>query len=444
MYLFILKISTLNSFTKLAIFSSVILLFACNATKVSMKSVSQKLKKSPVFTHNHIGFSLYDISENKTLLEHNADRYFIPASNTKLFTFYASLKILGDSIPAFHYQISEDSLILWGTGDPSFLNPDLPKSKAYDFLKNSSQKIYFSNDNFSGSFFGNGWSWDDYNDYYSAEISSFPIHGNIVRFTGNKENSLKITPNFFTEKTYNWSKLNIFSVQRDLATNLFSYPAGKEIKTDYQQDVPYKTGVEVTTALLTDTLKKEVTLINKPLGKTAKIFYSLPSDTLYKRMLHVSDNMIAEQLILLNSNALSGILNTEIGIDSVIKKYLSDLPDAPKWVDGSGLSRQNLFTPRSIVALLKKIYEIVPEERLFKLLPAAGQSGTLKTLLKTEKPFIFAKSGSLNNNYCLSGFLVTKKGKTLIFSVMNNNFVNSTSNIRKEVIKILQEIYDNN
>ena len=409
-----------------------------------MKSVYRKLNESPVFVHNHTGFSLYDIFEKKTLLEHNADRYFIPASNTKLFTFYASLKLLGDSIPAFHYQISGDSLILWGTGDPSFLNPDLPKSKAFDFLKNRPEKLYFSNDNFTGSFFGNGWSWDDYNDYYAAEISSFPIHGNIVRFTGNKENILKVTPNFFSEKTYNWSKSATFSVQRDLGANLFSYPAGKVIYPNYEQNVPFKTGVEVITALLTDTLKKEVILINKPLEKTAKIFYSLPADSLYKRMLHVSDNMIAEQLMLLNSNALSIDLNTAISIDSVKKKYLFDLPDSPKWVDGSGLSRQNLFTPRSIVALLNKIYEIVPEERLFKLLPVAGKSGTLKNLMKTDDPFIFAKSGSLNNNYCLSGFLTTKKGKTLIFSVMNNNFVNSTSDVRKEVVKILQEIHDNN
>jgi serine-type D-Ala-D-Ala carboxypeptidase/endopeptidase (penicillin-binding protein 4) len=409
-----------------------------------MKSVSRKLNESPVFAHNHTGFSLYDLSENKSLLEHNANRYFIPASNTKLFTYYASLKTLSDSIPAFHYQISGDSLILWGTGDPSFLNPDLPKSKALDFLKNRSEKIYFSNDNFTGSFFGDGWSWDDYNDYYASEISGFPIHGNIVRFTGNKENTLTVNPNFFSEKTYNWSKSNTFSVQRDMGANLFSYPAGKEIKANYEQDVPFKTGAEVTTALLADVLKKDVVLINKSLEKSAKVFYSLPADTLYRRMLHVSDNMIAEQLMVLNANVLANELNVTVGINKAKEKYLSDLPDAPKWVDGSGLSRQNLFTPRSIITLLQKIHEIVPEERLFKILPAAGQSGTLKNLMKTDKPFIFAKSGSLNNNYCLSGFLVTKKGKTLIFSMMNNNFMESTSNIRKEVISILSQIHEEN
>ncbi len=409
-----------------------------------MKSVSRRLNESPVFANNHTGFSLYDISEKKTLLERNANRYFIPASNTKLFTYYASLKTLGDSIPAFHYQISGDSLILWGTGDPSFLNPDLPKSKVFDFLKNRSEKIYFSNDNFTGSFFGDGWSWDDYNDYYAAEISGFPIHGNVVRFTGNNENGLNISPNFFTEKTYNWSKSNTFSVQRDMGANLFSYPAGKEIKANYKQDVPFKTGVEVTTALLTDLLKKEVVIINKSLEKSSKIFYSLPADTLYKRMLHVSDNMIAEQLMVLNANVLANELNVTVGINKSKEKYLSDLPDAPKWVDGSGLSRQNLFTPRAIVALLQKIHDIVPEERLFKILPAAGQSGTLKNLMKTDKPFIFAKSGSLNNNYCLSGFLVTKKGKTLIFSTMNNNFMKPTSEIRKEIIGILTQIHEEN
>ena len=434
----------MNHISRILIFSSVILFFACNATKVSMKSVSRRLKESEVFKNNHIGFALYDISEKKMLLQHNAERYFIPASNTKLFTFYASLKTLGDSIPAFHYQISSDSLILWGTGDPSFLNPDLPKSKAFDFLKNRPEKIYFSNDNFTGTFLGDGWSWDDYNDYYAAEISAFPIHGNIVRFTGNKENTLDIEPKFFADKTYNWSKSANFQVQRDMGANLFSYPAGKTIKPTYSQDVPFKTGIEVITALLYDTLKKEVTIINKPLEKSAKTFYSLPSDSLYFRMLQESDNMIAEHLMLECADMLTGELNVTSGIAKAKEKFMADLPDVPRWVDGSGLSRFNLFTPRTMIALLEKIHDIVPETRLFKLLPAAGKSGTIKSLVTTDKPYIFAKSGSLSNNYCLSGFILTRKGKTLIFSMMNNNFLKSTTEIRKEVGSILTEIYEKN
>lgn len=425
-------------------FLIVVISFSCSTSKVRIKSTARLIQQSAVFSQNQTGVVFYDIIEQKTVFEQVANRFFMPASNTKLFTFYASLKTLGDSIPAFHYQVAGDSLIIWGTGDPSFLHPDLAKSKVYDFLKSRPEKIYFSNDNFTGSFFGQGWAWDDYNDDYAAEISGFPIHGNIVRFKANEQNTLNVSPKFFENKVYDWSNTNSFSIQRDLGANLFSHPSLQKMKPTFEQDVPFKTGLDINVALLSDTLKKEVTLINKALDKSAKTFYSLPADSLYKRMLHVSDNMIAEHLMVLNADALVGELNVSKGIDAVKKKFMTDLPDASRWVDGSGLSRYNLFTPRSIVKLLQNIYLIVPQERLFQLLPAAGKSGTLKSLSSTEKPFIFAKSGSFSNNYNLSGYLVTKKGKVLIFSIMNNSFMKPMSEIRKEVSKILTEVHEKN
>ncbi|OYY04649.1 MAG: hypothetical protein B7Y76_02200 [Sphingobacteriia bacterium 35-40-5] len=170
----------------------------------------------------------------------------------------------------------------------------------------------------------------------------------------------------------------------------------------------------------------------------------MSADTLYKKMLLPSDNFIAEQ-ILLNIAASRGMeMNTVVVIDYVKKNFLADLPDKAVWVDGSGLSRQNLFTPRSMVRLCEKIYdELGDQDRLFDLLPQGGKTGTLKNLFKADKPYVFAKTGSLSNNHNLSGYLITASGKKLIFSFMNNNFTRPTAEIRSEMEKLITQIYKN-
>jgi D-alanyl-D-alanine carboxypeptidase/D-alanyl-D-alanine-endopeptidase (penicillin-binding protein 4) len=161
-------------------------------------------------------------------------------------------------------------------------------------------------------------------------------------------------------------------------------------------------------------------------------------------MLLPSDNFIAEQF-LLNIAATNGLeMNTPVVIDQIIKNLLQDLPDKPLWVDGSGLSRQDLFTPRSIVRLCEKIYEAVGnEKRLFNMLPNGGKTGTLRNLYKSKEPFVFAKTGSLSNNHNQSGFVVTRNGKRLIYSFMNNNFVRPTADVRNEMERIITYIHQN-
>jgi D-alanyl-D-alanine carboxypeptidase/D-alanyl-D-alanine-endopeptidase (penicillin-binding protein 4) len=159
-------------------------------------------------------------------------------------------------------------------------------------------------------------------------------------------------------------------------------------------------------------------------------------------MMQDSDNFIAEQLLLMCANVLSDSLKPEIAIDYMKKNHLADLPDEPVWVDGSGLSRYNLFTPRSIVRLWEMISQEVPRERLFPLLATGGVNGTIRRWYQKEQPYIFGKTGSLSNNHCLSGFLVTRKGKVLIFSFMNSNFTASGNAIRRNMQSILENIYE--
>ncbi len=197
--------------------------------------------------------------------------------------------------------------------------------------------------------------------------------------------------------------------------------------------------------LLADTLQKPVGILKiktEDLSET-KTIYSITSDSLYKQMLQQSDNFLAEQTLLMVAGKISDSLKTDIAISHILKEHLQDLPDKPNWVDGSGLSRYNLVTPRSMVFLLEKIAEIVPSHRLFSLLPAGGRTGTIKDSYLAKEPYIFAKTGTLRNNHALSGFLKTKSGKVLIFSFMNNNYPNSSAEIKKQMEIILKGIREN-
>ena len=417
------------------------------AKNIPPRKILKMFRNSEVLKQQFTGFALYDLEKRKMLVELNSDKYFTPASNTKLFTFYAGLKLLKDSIAGLHYVERGDSLIFWGTADPSFLNRELREQRVLKNLSSSKKKLYWSNGLYNGDFYGMGWSYDDYNDYYQPEISEFPIYGNVVFFS-KKNNALSTYPEIvnggqITLQTEKTSSSTRFRIRRNLFNNEFYIP-NIAIPSNFNQTVPFKVSEQVVSELLKQSFPNfsGITSQKKPLD--AKTWYSVPSDTLFRAMLLPSDNFIAEH-ILLNIAATKGIeMNTSLVIDHVTKNYLSDLPDKALWVDGSGLSRQNLFTPRTMVKLCEKIYdEVSDEERLFDLLPQGGKTGTLKNLYKSDKPYVFAKTGSLSNNHNQSGYLLSRKGKKYIFSFMNNNFTEPTAVIRAEMEKIINTINQN-
>ncbi len=388
------------------------------------------------------GFVLFDLEKNKTVYEFNGAKYFTPASNTKIFTFFTALKILGDSVPALEYVQRNDSLIFWGTGDPSFLYRHVHyDSGVFHFLKSSESDLYFSDANFHTTHFGSGWAWDDYSSGYSPQRSPFPLYGNIVSVVADQQ-LLKISPRLFKESFIYGEQKKTTEIIRELDENLFVFHPGKEFAKVKEIDVPIKLDAFTFYSLLSDTLKKPVSAVRMPLPSNTNILFSIHLDSLYSVMMQDSDNFIAEQLLLMCSNVLSDSLKPEIAIDFVTKNYLGDLPDKMVWVDGSGLSRYNLFTPRSIVKVWEKIFHLVPRDRLFPLLATGGVNGTIRKWYQAEQPFVFGKTGSLSNNHCLSGFLVTKTGKVLIFAFMNSNYTATTSDIRRNMQTILYNIYE--
>jgi serine-type D-Ala-D-Ala carboxypeptidase/endopeptidase (penicillin-binding protein 4) len=435
-------------------FLSVIVFLLLSAIKINAQAqhiraskIRKLVKKSEVMKDHFTGFMLYDLEKRKVVTEQLSHHYFTPASNTKLFTFYAGLKLIKDSIPALQYVAQGDSLIFWATGDPVFMHPDFKEQRVIDQLRKSRKNLLWAKDRYIGDFYGTGWSYDDYNEYYQPEISELPVYGNVIRVQAS-QGMLVSTPAFNKAGIFKLISDTVsapgFSIRREFSTNIFHQPS-RGFTAKYRQEIPFKTDEWVIDTLLKTVLPNYRGMISMKKPLDTKTIYSVPRDTIFKHMLLPSDNFIAEQLLLVYAAENNLPMSTPAVIDYIVQNHLSDLPDKPQWVDGSGLSRQNLFTPADMVKLCEKIYdEIKSEDLLFSLLPQGGRTGTLRNYFKSEEPFIFAKTGSLSNNHNLSGYLKTKSGKTLIFSFMNNNYIRPTGEIRKEMERILTWIHDKN
>lgn len=413
----------------------IILFIVTSCASIKYKKNNKQIKATfdSEFYHNQfVGFMVYDPQTSGTLINYNAGKYFTPASNTKIFTLYTGLKLLPKKIPAIQYKIHNDTLFLEGTGDPSMLHPYFRDSTVVQFAKGFSNIALYLN-NFQEAKFGPGWAWDDYGYYYSPERSGMPLYGNVVQLQNGSP--LYISPSLFSDSVVSVR----YNKYREENRNIFYLdPAIKDTL-----EVPFKIDSSLIRQLWTKALGKKVTIQKQmPKGEKATL-YSVVSDSLYKRMMYVSDNFIAEQLLILASSTLSDTLDGSRAQKYMLEHDLADLKQPPRWVDGSGLSRYNLFTPESMVQVLNKMYLEFPKERLFKLFPAGGVSGTLENWYPgNPKPYIYAKSGSLSNNYNLSGYLITKSGKTLIFSFMNNHYLEPTAELKNHMQQIFEWIRD--
>lgn len=411
----------------------------------SRKSVKGMIEESAVFKQHFTGFVLYDPSSGVTLTDVQGSKYFTPASNTKLLTLYTALNVLPDSLPSFRYFRSGDQLTIKGMGDPTLLHPLWPDHPGFKMLEKASSLTWIK-DQSVGSAWGPGWAWDDYTEAYQAEISDLPLYGNLVRFTASGPKSrYQVFPSYFQTKwTIKHTNHGEPRRSRMIAENEFGLTPPDSAGTWY---LPYKVDPQTTIRLLEDTLAHSVNyrwIESLDKNSNWNIAYGVPVDSVYAEMMKVSDNFIAEQLLVVCSAFLFDSLDSEKMIEYSKAHFLNSVPDTLQWEDGSGLSRYNLFTPRSVVHVLDKIKNKLSWERIQRIFPAGGVSGTIKRWYPgLSLPYIWAKTGSLSNNHSLSGYIQTTSGRILIFSFMHSNYTGSVSPIRLEMRKTLEYIRDN-
>lgn len=417
---------------KILFFSFLSIFYMLTGCTSLRKGIRTQLQKDNLENSFH-GLLIVDADSEKVLFSTNADKYFIPASNTKIVTFYTGIKLLPKNIPTLKYAIANDTLFIEGTGDPSWLHPYLNDSTAIQWLRNQ-KNIALYTGNTDEERYGPGWAWEDYDTYYSPEKSALPLYGNVVTLSKSKNDSIQVSPHEFLAATT--SKVNSF--KREEFENQF-YIDPQEQDT---LEVPFMVSDSLTKHLLESVLRQNITLTDYFPDLPKQTLFGMETDSIYKYMLLKSDNFLAEQLLMAASSTLSDTLGTKRAIEHMLENDLSDLAQPPRWVDGSGLSRYNLFTPRSFVQILQKLHQEVPEERLFALMPMWGPNNTVVTWDDPEtEPFLFAKSGSVGNNYNLSGYVRTKSGKLLLFSFMNNHFRIPSAEIRKTIYATLKELY---
>ncbi|MFO7923158.1 MAG: D-alanyl-D-alanine carboxypeptidase [Bacteroidales bacterium] len=448
---------------------------SCTSTRyLGRTAIPDRFLDDPAITDTHVGIAIYDTDRNEYIYTRNSDKFFVPASNTKIATLYAGLKYLGDSIPGIRFAEHNDTIFLQATGDPTFLLLDFPRQPVFNFLQRAEKPLVFFEPLWETGALGYGWSWDDYLGYYMPERSPFPVYGNIIiwaqRDMAGLNEDVKITY-VSSYPRHPWpveimaGTNDKFEVRRPVTLNEYSVFPGME--GDRELFVPYVTdGMSAALELLSDTLNRDIVLmherpdlLNQPdidclpdmpdlsefpfrhdPSYQFNIIYSRAADSLFMPMMLYSDNFFAEQTMLMVSNKLFGVMDEALLIEYLLENDLREIPDKPRWVDGSGLSRYNLFSPQSFVWLLEKMTDEFGFERISHLLPS-GNEGTLENFYQDEKGKIFAKTGTLSGNaIALSGFLITGKGRTLIFSVLVNNHNKDSNDVRRATETFLRDI----
>ena len=400
-------------------------------------AASELLSKAPM-EQAHVGICIYEPATGKYWYQYQDNKFFTPASNMKIFSLYAGLKLLGDSLPAARYYENDTALFVKGMGDPSFLHPDFSYQPLLQMLQQTSKKIYLVPGVNANLRYGPGWAWGDYADDYQPELNEWPMYGNVVRIRHHLDSS-SITPAFYDLGITEDDTLSEVITAREERSNFFFLKYNPKDKEATAAEVPFVTGsVQDLRQRLEDTLHKRIGISVIPSRATFKILKSIPVDSLFIPMMHRSDNFFAEQTLMMASSRLWDTISTNRMIDYLLSNDLKGLPHPPQWEDGSGLSRYNLFTPRDFVSVLTLIRQQFPQERLWEIFPTGGK-GTLRNYYKQQ--FVHAKTGTLNGVVALSGYLVTKKNKTLVFSVMVNNHYETASGIRKAVERLLTMVW---
>ncbi|WP_437441058.1 D-alanyl-D-alanine carboxypeptidase/D-alanyl-D-alanine endopeptidase [Sphaerospermopsis torques-reginae] len=446
--------------------------YTCSA---QIESSIDAVINRPIFKRMRWGILIKPLSSPQTLYSRDAEKYFIPASNTKLFTTAAALQKLGANfrIRTSVYQDGEGILRVVGRGDPSLKNEQLTilAKQLYQKGIREINQLIADDSYFQGEVVHPSWQWEDVQFYYGAPVNSLIVNENasVINFLPQKIGEpLKIQWSNPLD-AYNWQ------IENDSITTPENQPGFVEVYRDLKGQIlrikgqlPVNSQPNITAIAVFDPaqnflqnfrliltkagIKVKRTSVNNG-GKNEQEIAAIESPPLSELLVETnvnSNNLYTEVLLrsLADQQQLARNKTTaDLGLEA-LKNTLTELgiePNSYMIVDGSGLSRKNIISPEALVQLLQVMAKSSQAEVFRASLPVAGISGTLKNrfLNTSAQGLVQAKTGTMMGVVSLSGYVNVPNYETLVFSIMVNQSEQPASVVRKamdEIVVLLTQL----
>jgi len=356
--------------------------------------------------------------DGKTIFEHNSALHVTPASNEKLLSNSFALWELGpDYRPKTSFWKLPTRVVIDSPGDPLMTYDQLSKARAE--LKLDRHLPVYVHQAYAPEIPGS-WEFDDLPNKFSAPVTALTFdRGSFAAWT--RKGKAVLLPEPFGVRTDFVPGPGTPAVEYDPFAKLVKV-TGTLPKTDQVLDTLALPRSDEAAASIfgcrfepTDDLPQPPPDLVLTGGSTlAMVAACLPP----------SDNNIAENLLLMGARREGDLGRNPY---AVARKRLKDFlvhvvgvnPDDVHPFDGSGLSRHDYVTTRAIAKLLCWANK-QPTGAAWRSAFAHPGTGTLSNRLKGIT--FQAKTGSLDMVAALSGYLTTSSGKTVVVSIIFNQY----------------------